>query len=72
MKKENQMIITEKAIYRLKAIFIKIPMQFFTQIVKKKILNFICTYKIPRIVKTIINKNNKNPAVAITTPDFKL
>lgn len=73
MKKENQMIIPEKTIYRLKAIFIKIPMQFFTQIVKKKkILNFICTYKIPRIVKIIINKNNKNPAVAITTPDFKL
>lgn len=40
MKKENQMIIPEKTIYRLKAIFIKIPMQFFTQIVKKKNLEF--------------------------------
>ena len=63
------MAILKRAIYRLNAIPIKIPTQFFIEL-ETAICKLIWNNKIPRVGKTILN--NKRTSRGITIPDLNL
>jgi len=63
------MAIFLKAIYRLNAIPIKIPTQFFIDL-ERAVFKFIWNSKIPRIAKTVLNNNRTFGRITIS--DLKL
>jgi hypothetical protein len=64
-----KMAVLLKAIYRLNAIPIKIPTQFFNEL-ERAVCKFIWNNKKLRIAKTLLN--DKRTSGGITMPDLKL
>ena len=62
-----KMTMLSNTIYRLKAILIKLPMAFFTELEQAQ---FIWKHKRPQISKAVLRK--KNGAAGIKLPDSRL